>query len=81
LRSLNLARSPDVPSTTFPQGLGEVEADILTGSQPDGSAFSLMPLPVTDAVGFAYLHRHAAARAGVAVAGNYNWLSSFHVPL
>jgi hypothetical protein len=27
------------------------------------------------------LHRHAAARAGVAVAGNYNWLSSFHVPL
>jgi hypothetical protein len=36
LRSLNLARSPDVPSTTFPQGLGEVEADILTGSQPDG---------------------------------------------
>lgn len=39
MRSLNLARSPDVPSTTFPQGLGEVEADILTGSQPDGSAF------------------------------------------
>jgi hypothetical protein len=26
------------------------------------------------------LHRHTAARAGVAVAGNYNWLSSFHVP-
>src|SRR5215472_13486375 len=42
---------------------------------------TLMPLPVTDAVGFAYLHRHAAARARVAVAGNYNWLSSFHVPL
>ena len=41
----------------------------------------LTPLRVTDAVGFAYLHRHAAARAGVAVAGNYNWLSSFHVPL
>ena len=37
-------------------------------------------LPVTDAVGLAYLHRHAAARAGVAVAGNHNWLSSFHVP-
>jgi hypothetical protein len=41
----------------------------------------LTPLPVTDAVGLAYLHRHAAARAGVAVPGNYNWLSSFHVPL
>jgi len=41
----------------------------------------LTPLPVTDAVGLAYLHRHAAARAGVAVAENYNWLSSFHVPL
>jgi hypothetical protein len=41
----------------------------------------LMPLPVTDAVGLAYLHRHAAARAAVAVAGNYNRLSSFHVPL
>jgi hypothetical protein len=40
----------------------------------------LTPLPV-DAVGLAYLHRHAAARAGVAVPGNYNWLSSFHVPL
>ena len=39
-----------------------------------------MPLPVTDAIGFAYLHRLAAARAGVAIAGNYNWLSSFHVP-
>jgi hypothetical protein len=38
-------------------------------------------LPVTDAVGLAYLHRHAAARAAVAVAGNYNRLSSFHVPL
>ena len=41
----------------------------------------LTPLPVTDAVGLAYLHRHTAARAGVAIAGNYNWLSSFHVPL
>ena len=41
----------------------------------------LTPLPVTDAVGLAYLHRDAAARAGVAVPGNYNWLSSFHVPL
>jgi hypothetical protein len=41
----------------------------------------LTPLPFTDAVGLAYLHRHTAARAGVAVAGNYNWLSSFHVPL
>ena len=41
----------------------------------------LAPLPVTDAVGLAYLHRHAAARAGVAVPGDYNWLSSFHVPL
>ena len=40
----------------------------------------LTPLRVTDAVGFAYLHRHAAARAGVAVAGNYNWLPSFHLP-
>jgi hypothetical protein len=41
----------------------------------------LPPLPVTDAIGLAYLHRHAAAWAGVTVAGNYNWLSSFHVPL
>ena len=40
----------------------------------------LTPLPVTDAVGLAYLHWHAAARAAVAVAGNHNWLSSFHVP-
>jgi hypothetical protein len=40
----------------------------------------LTPLPVTDAVGLAYLHRHAAARARVAIPGNYNWLSSFHVP-
>jgi hypothetical protein len=29
----------------------------------------LTPLPVTDAAGLAYLHRHAAARAGVAVPG------------
>jgi len=41
----------------------------------------LTPLPATDAVGLAYLHRLAAARAGIAVPGNYNWLSSFHVPL
>ena len=39
----------------------------------------LTALPVTDAVGLAYLHRHTAARAGVAVPGNYNWLSSFHL--
>jgi hypothetical protein len=38
----------------------------------------LTPLPVTHAVGLAYLHRHAAARAGVAIPRNYNWLSSFH---
>jgi len=30
---------PNQAETTFPQRLGEVEADILTGSQPDGSAF------------------------------------------
>ena len=33
-------------------------------------------LPVTDAGGLAYLHRHTAARAGVAIAGNYNRFSS-----
>jgi hypothetical protein len=40
-----------------------------------------MLLPVTDAGGLAYLHRYTAARAGVAIAGNYNRflsLSSFH---
>jgi len=36
-----------------------------------------MPLPITDAVRLSYLHRHTAARAGVAIAGNYNRLSSF----
>src|SRR5215469_831101 len=41
----------------------------------------LTPLPVTDAVGHHVLHRHAAARAAVAVAENYNWFLSFHVPL
>ena len=40
-----------------------------------------MPLPIIDAIRLSYLHRHTAARAGVAVAGNYNRLSSFHVPL
>jgi len=38
-------------------------------------------LPVTDAGRLAYLHRHTAARAGVAITGNYNRfssLSSFH---
>jgi hypothetical protein len=38
-------------------------------------------VPVTDAGGLAYLHRHTAARAGVAIAGNYNRFlssSSFH---
>jgi hypothetical protein len=40
-----------------------------------------MLLPVSDAAGLAYLHRHTAARAGVAIVGNYNRfssLSSFH---
>jgi len=41
----------------------------------------LMLLPVPDAIGLPYLHRQAAARARVAVAGNYSWLSSFHVAL
>jgi hypothetical protein len=36
----------------------------------------LTRLPVTDTGGLAYLHRHTAARAGVAIAGNYNWFSS-----
>src|SRR4029077_5440661 len=36
----------------------------------------LTPLSVTDAVGLAYLHRHAAARAGVTLAGNHNRLLS-----
>ena len=38
-------------------------------------------LPVTDAGGLAYLHRHTAARAGVAIARNYNRFlsSSFHL--
>jgi hypothetical protein len=35
-----------------------------------------MLLPVSDAAGLAYLHRHTAARAGVAIAGNYNRFSS-----
>jgi len=33
-------------------------------------------LPVTDAGRLAYLHRHTAARAGVAITGNYNGFSS-----
>ena len=42
----------------------------------------LMPLPIIDAIRLSYLHRHTAARAGVAIAGNYNRLSSssFHLP-
>jgi hypothetical protein len=41
----------------------------------------LMPLPIIDAIRLSYLHRHTAARAGVAIAGNYNRLSSssFHL--
>jgi len=50
-------------------------------AEPTCVGKQLTLLPVTDAGGLAYLHRHTAARAGVAVAGNYNRLSSFHVPL
>jgi hypothetical protein len=34
-------------------------------AEPTGVKKRLTPLPVTDAVGLAYLHRHAAARASV----------------
>jgi hypothetical protein len=53
---------------------------LVHAAEPTGVKKRLTPLPVSDAVGLAYLHRHAAARAGVAIAGNHNWLSSFHTP-
>ena len=50
-------------------------------AEPTCVGKQLTLLPVTDAGGLAYLHRHTAARAGVAIAGNYNRFlssSSFH---
>ena len=41
-------------------------------AEPTCVGKQLTLLPVTDAGGLAYLHRHAAARAGVAIAENYN---------
>jgi hypothetical protein len=50
-------------------------------AEPTCVGKQLTLLPVTDAGGLAYLHRHTAARAGVAITRNYNRfssLSSFH---
>jgi len=49
-------------------------------AEPTCVGKQLTLLRVTDAGGLAYLHRHTAARAGVAIAGNYNRFlsSSFH---
>jgi hypothetical protein len=41
-------------------------------AEPTCVGKQLTLLPVTEAGGFAYLHRHTAARAGIAIAGNYN---------
>ena len=45
-------------------------------AEPTCVGKQLTLLPVTDAGRLAYLHRHTAARAGVAIAGNYNRFSS-----
>ena len=45
-------------------------------AEPTCVGKQLTLLPVTDAGGLAYLHRHTAARAGVAITGNYNGFSS-----
>jgi hypothetical protein len=45
-------------------------------AEPTCVGKQLTLLPVTDAGGLAYLHRHTAAWAEVAIAGNYNGFSS-----
>jgi hypothetical protein len=51
-------------------------APLVHTAEPTCVRKQLTLLPVTDAGGLAYLHRRTAARAGVAIAGNYNRFSS-----
>ena len=49
-------------------------------AEPTCVGKQLTLLPITDAGGLAYLHRHTAARARIAVAGDNNGLLSLSLP-